>query len=88
MAVVAQALCGLGRSAVKSRTLALVGAAALAAIALGVSELVVLFAAGLAMAALERGRLAAPSGNSRRRGTGEASALPGTWNRRRRRRAA
>lgn len=52
MAVVAQALYSLGRSAVKSRTLALVGAAALTAIAFGVSELVVLLAAGLAMVAM------------------------------------
>jgi chromate transporter len=65
MAVVGQALYGLGRSAVKSPTLALVGAAALAAIALGVSELVVLLAAGLVMAAI-RGTM---------RGVGAAVAL-------------
>ncbi len=52
MAVVVQALYGLGRSAVKSRTLALVAAAAVVATFLGVSELVVLFAAGAVVVAL------------------------------------
>ncbi len=77
MAVVAQALFGLGRSAVKSRTLALVGVAALVAIALGVSELVVLLAAGLAMAALRAAgspRPGTPPGGTMR-GVGAAVAL-------------
>jgi chromate transporter len=46
MAVVAQALWGLGRSAVKSRLLAVVGAGALLAAAAGLHELVVLAATG------------------------------------------
>lgn len=50
IAVVLQALWGLGRSAVKTRMLAAVGLAALAASALGVDELLVLFAAGALMA--------------------------------------
>jgi chromate transporter len=52
IAVVLQALVALGRSAVKSATLAVVGALALAATAFGVSELLVLLAAGIVMAAL------------------------------------
>ena len=74
MAVVAQALFGLGRSAVKSRTLALVGAAALAAIFLGVSELLVLFAAGAIMAALRSARPGAGAGGAA--GTLRAAAVP------------
>jgi len=77
MAVVAQALFGLGRSALKSRPLALVGAAALAATVLGVSELVVLLAAGLAMAALRAAgspRPETPPGGTMR-GVGAAVAL-------------
>jgi chromate transporter len=51
IAVVIQALWGLGRSAVKSWTLAAVGVAALAAALAGVNELIVLAVAGLAVAA-------------------------------------
>ncbi len=74
MAVVAQALYGLGRAAVKSRTLALVGAAALAATFLGVSELIVLFAAGAVMAALRGARPGAGAGGPA--GTLRAAAVP------------
>jgi chromate transporter len=52
MAVVAQALWGLGRSAVKSPVLAVVGAAAVAAAAAGAHELIVLAAAGGLMATI------------------------------------
>jgi len=50
IAVVVQALVGLARSAVKSRALGIAGAAAIAATAAGVHELVVLLAAGSAIA--------------------------------------
>lgn len=50
IAIVAQALWRLGRSAVKSPLLAAVGAAAFAAVALGAHELAVLGAAGAMMA--------------------------------------
>jgi chromate transporter len=50
VAVVAQALWGLGRTALKTRGLLALGLVALAAAALGVHELVVLFGAGLVMA--------------------------------------
>jgi chromate transporter len=50
IAVVAQALVLLGRTAVKSWPLAVLGAAAVVAAALGVHELVVLFACGVAAA--------------------------------------
>jgi chromate transporter len=50
IAIVAQALWGLGRSAVKTPLLAALAIAALAAVALGVHELLVLAASGLAMA--------------------------------------
>jgi chromate transporter len=46
MAVVAQALWGLGRSAVKSRLLAVIGTGALVAAAAGLHELIVLAATG------------------------------------------
>lgn len=58
IAVVLQALWGLGRSAVKTRMLAAVGLAALAASALGVGELLVLFAAGAVMALWRMGERA------------------------------
>jgi chromate transporter len=54
IAVVIQALWGLGRSAVKSYRLAALGLAAVAATALGVHELVVLATAALAAAILFR----------------------------------
>ena len=56
IAVVLQALWGLGRSAVKSPPLAALGAAALVAAALGAHELAVLVAAGAAAAVLLRSR--------------------------------
>lgn len=57
IAVVIQALWGLGKTAVKTPFLAVVGAAALASALLGVDELVVLAAAGLIVAV---GRRAGP----------------------------
>jgi chromate transporter len=62
IAVVIQALWGLGRSAVKSYALAAVGLAALAAQLAGVNELVVLAAAGAAVAV---GRGASSRGSGR-----------------------
>jgi chromate transporter len=50
IAVVAQALWGLGRTALKSRPLVVLGMVAVLAAALGVHELIVLFGAGLIMA--------------------------------------
>lgn len=61
IAVVVQALWGLGRSAVKTWTLAAIGAGAFAASLGGVNELVVLFAAG-AVLAIGRGVRARTSG--------------------------
>ncbi len=60
IAVVAQALVGLARTAVKSRALGLAGAAAVAATVAGIHELVVLFAVGSAVAALGWARHRAP----------------------------
>ncbi len=54
IAIVLQALWGLGRSAVKSRGLALAAAAAVALTALGVHELIVLFGTGAAVALVRR----------------------------------
>jgi chromate transporter len=63
VAIIAQALWGLGRTAVRSVPLAVIGAAALVATLVGAHELVVLAASGLAMAvyrgASSRGRPAA-----------------------------
>jgi chromate transporter len=56
IAVVVQALWGLGRTAVKTPLLAAVGAAAFAASLIGVDELVVLGAAGVIVAAARRVR--------------------------------
>jgi chromate transporter len=50
IAVVAQALWSLGRTALKTRTLVVLGAAAVLAAAVGVDELLILFGAGLIMA--------------------------------------
>lgn len=50
IAVVAQALWGLGRTALKTRTLVVLGGAAVLAAALNVHELLILFGAGLIMA--------------------------------------
>jgi chromate transporter len=55
IAVVVQALCALAPRAVRSPGLGAVGAAAVAASALGVNELVVLFAAGALAVALRAG---------------------------------
>jgi chromate transporter len=55
IAVVVQALWSLGRTALKTRTLLALGVVAVLAAALGVHELLILFAAGLVMA-LEGGR--------------------------------
>lgn len=61
LAVILQALVGLGRTAVKSRGLAALGVLAILAYALGAHELVVLFGAGLLMLAAQGG-LRRPSG--------------------------
>ena len=60
IAIVAQAMWSLGRTAIKSWELGVVGAAAFAATLAGVNELVVLAAAGtwIALAKVARGRLA------------------------------
>jgi chromate transporter len=50
IAVVIQALWGLGRTALKSRTLVALGATAVIAAASGINELVILVAAGVSMA--------------------------------------
>ena len=55
VAIVARALIGFARTALRTRTLALVGAASAAAVALGAGEIPVLVAAGVA-AWLARGR--------------------------------
>ncbi len=55
IAVVAQALWGLGRAALKSRMLIALGLVSLSAAALGVHELLILFAAGTGVALLRRG---------------------------------
>jgi chromate transporter len=52
IAVVLQALWGLGRTATRTRTIAAAGSVSLLAAALGVHELVVLLAAGLGLGAL------------------------------------
>ena len=56
IAVVVQALWGLGRTAIKTRVLAAVGIAALAASLAGVNELAVLVAAGFVVAIIHRVR--------------------------------
>src|SRR5580765_3124306 len=53
IAIVAQALWGLGRSAVKTRGLAVLAGAAVVAAAAGMHELLVLFAAGSACALIQ-----------------------------------
>ncbi|MCM2255308.1 MAG: chromate efflux transporter [Vicinamibacteria bacterium] len=69
LAIIAQALWGLGRTALKNGTLALVAALSALASVLGVNELVVLFAAGAGLALT---RISAGGGD---RG-GLAAALP------------
>jgi chromate transporter len=62
IAVIVQALWGLGRAALKTRTLVALGLATLSAAALGVHELLVLFAAGVVMMLIRGGvRGAAPA---------------------------
>lgn len=56
IAVVLQALWGLGRKAVKGRFLAIAGLAAVASCCLGVNELVVLFGTGIIVALVRFGR--------------------------------
>jgi chromate transporter len=56
IAVVLQALWGLGRVATRTRAIAVVGLASLAAVAAGVHELVVLFAAGAVLAGVRGAR--------------------------------
>ena len=56
IAIVAQALWSLGRAAVKSSWLAVIGLAAVVAVALGAYELAVLVAAGVAMMVLDAAR--------------------------------
>jgi chromate transporter len=58
IAIVAQALWGLGRTAIKTRALAIVGVLALAAALVGVNPLLVLATAGACVAALRRARAA------------------------------
>jgi chromate transporter len=61
MAVVAQALWSLGRSAIRTRTLAALGAAAVIAVALGLHELLVLAAAGMVAVLLQLPRSRRPA---------------------------
>ncbi|AEI67913.1 chromate efflux transporter [Corallococcus macrosporus] len=70
IAVVLQALWGLGRVAVKTRVLAAVGVAAVIASALGVNELLVLLCAGVLMA-LWRGGTRAAGAGGRQQGPGQ-----------------
>jgi len=62
IAVVVQALAGLARTALRTRLLWAVGGAATLAAGVGISELTILFAAGVAMAFVERAAHASPSG--------------------------
>jgi chromate transporter len=62
IAVVVQAIVGLGRTALHSRELVVVGVAAVAAALLGVHELVILLAAGIIMA-ISRARVDARAGS-------------------------
>ena len=62
IAVVLQALWGLGRTAIKSPALAALGLAAMAAVGLGAHELLVLIAAGAVMASIRAGRAGRAAG--------------------------
>jgi chromate transporter len=62
IAVVLQALWGLGRTAVKSPVLAALGLAAMGAVGAGVHELLVLIAAGAVMATIRAGRAGRAAG--------------------------
>ena len=66
IAIVLQALWGLGRTATRTRPLALVGLLSLAAVAAGLHELVVIFGAGALVALVAWAR----SGSERRRANG------------------
>jgi len=78
IAVVAQALWRLGRTAIKSTTLALLAVAAVVLNALGVNELAVLFGAGLAMMAghIARSRSSRTTSSLSLLGVGIGSLLP------------
>ncbi len=80
VAVVVQALWGLGRTAVKNETLAAVGVAAVVTSVAGVNELLVLLAGGLAYAVSARSKRRSGAGGSRTPGAfflGTAPALAG-----------
>ena len=74
VAVVLQALWGLGKTAVKTRLLAGVGVAGVVATALGANEVLVLFAAGALVAAAHR--LAQPRAPREPKGPSASAALP------------
>jgi chromate transporter len=76
IAVVVQALWGLGRSALKTSGLIVLGLVAIGALALGVHELIVLAAAGLTMAAWP-GSTGRASGGSARLIVGAAGSATG-----------
>jgi chromate transporter len=62
IAVVAQAIWGLGRTAIKTKLLAVAGLASFALVALGVDELLVLFGTGVVTALLHLGARSKTSG--------------------------
>ncbi|MFS8071607.1 MAG: chromate transporter, partial [Byssovorax sp.] len=74
VAVVLQALWGLGKTAVKTKLLAAVGVAGVLATALGANELVVLFGAGALVAATHR--LAQPRTPEEPKGPSAAAVVP------------
>jgi chromate transporter len=75
IAVVAQALWGLGRTALKTRTLWVLGVVAVTLTLLGVNELLVLFGAGVVMALLRfASRRGAGGGGDASRDVGTARA--------------
>lgn len=65
IAVVVQALWRLGKTAMKTRTLAILAVVATVAVACGVNELVVLFVAGAAMACIQVLRTRPDAGSTR-----------------------
>jgi chromate transporter len=77
IAVVLQALWGLGRSAVKSRTLAALGGGAVIAAGLGAHELAVLGAVGAGAALLHRARASRPDAPDGPRSPGGGAAAAG-----------
>lgn len=74
VAVVLQALWGLGKTAVKTKLLAAVGVACVVATALGANEVVVLFGAGALVAATHR--LAQPRTPEEPKGPSAAAVVP------------